>query len=209
MNTGAEMIKRAFDVIASLAALILLIPFFIGAAIAIKLDSPGPAFYTQYRVGRHGKRFKIVKLRSMVRDANRFGSLTINKDPRITRVGAWLRRRKLDELSTLYNVLLGDMSLVGPRPETTRFVELYNAEQMNVLSVRPGITDLGTLNFDGEAALLSNADQTDEVYLNQILPEKLRLNLEYIERRNIYLDIKIIFMTLLLIVRRRSTGHQG
>ena len=193
--------KRIFDILASLAGLIVTLPLYPIIAVAVKLDSPGPIFYRQSRVGLNGRPFAILKFRTMVRDAYRQRPVTIKVDTRITRVGHWLRGLKVDELPTLWNVLKGDMSIVGPRPELQVYVDHYTPEQRQVLSVRPGITDLGTLRFNDEANLLSDEGQFEDVYLKRILPEKLRWNLEYIAQRSVWYDMRIIFSTLLLIVR--------
>ena len=193
--------KRIFDILASLAGLVVTLPLYPIIAVAVKLDSPGPIFYRQSRVGLNGRPFAILKFRNMVRDAYRQRPVTIKVDTRITGVGRWLRGLKVDEIPTLWNVLKGDMSIVGPRPELQVYVDHYTPEQRQVLSVRPGTTDLGTLRFNDEANLLSDEDQFEDVYLKRILPEKLRLNLEYIAERSFWYDMRIIFSTLLLIVR--------
>ena len=198
------MTKRTLDLVFSLVGLLVTLPFYLFVALAIRLDSPGPVFYLQERVGLSGRRFRILKFRTMVSGADRQGSITVKLDPRVTRVGRWLRRYKFDELPTLFNVLKGDMSLVGPRPELPQYVDRYTSEQRGVLSMRPGITDLGTLRFDAETDLLTEADNLEDLYLERILPEKLRLNLEYVDKRSFFLDMRIVFETLLLIVRRKS-----
>lgn len=197
------MAKRIFDILAATAALAVLVPLFPIVAAAIKLDSRGPVFYRQLRVGRNGKAFRIFKLRSMADGADRLYPITLDADPRVTRVGGFLRRCKLDELPTLLNVVRGEMSIVGPRPELPLYVAGYSEEQRRVLSVQPGITDLGTLHFDSaEVKLLPASDDAGRVYSEEILPEKLRLNLEYIDNRSLWLDLRIIVMTLFVIVRR-------
>jgi len=197
------VLKRAFDVVASFIGLLLICPFYPLVALAIKLDSLGPVFFTQARVGLNGVSFRIIKLRTMVQDAEGQRPITMKEDPRLTRVGRWLRRRKLDELPSLFNVLRGDMSIVGPRPELERYVSPYTQDQRRILAVRPGITDLGTLRFDNETDLLADSDRIEEVYLEQILPEKIRLNLEYVDKRSFFFDLRIIFETLFLIVSRK------
>ena len=197
------MLKRAFDAVASSVGLLLICPFYPLVALAIKLDSPGPVFFTQARVGLNGSSFQFIKLRTMVQDAEGQSPITMKGDPRLTRVGQWLRRRKLDELPSLFNVLRGDMSIVGPRPELRRYVSRYTPEQQRMLAVRPGLTDLGTLSFDNEAELLGDANRLEAVYLEQILPEKIRLNLEYVDKRSFLFDLRIIFATLFLIVRKK------
>lgn len=195
--------KRAFDVVASFVGLLLICPLYPLVALAIKLDSPGPVFFTQARVGLNGASFKIIKLRTMMQNAEGQSPITMKGDPRVTRVGRWLRRHKLDELPSLFNVLRGDMSIVGPRPELQRYVRRYTQDQQRILAVCPGITDLGTLRFDNETDLLADADHIEEVYLEQILPEKIRLNLEYVDKRSFLFDLRIIFETLFLIVTKK------
>lgn len=196
------MLKRLFDIVASAGGTAVLLPVYPLVALAIKLDSPGPVFYLQDRAGHHGEIFRIIKFRSMVDGADRHGDITGPEDSRITRVGAILRRIKFDEMPSLLNVLKGDMSFVGPRPESPDIVANYTVEQRQVLSVRPGITDPATLRFDNEADLMENNAPADEVYVDQILPTKLSLSLEYIQRRSFWFDLRIIFATLFMIARR-------
>lgn len=193
--------KRTFDVCFSLCGLLLLAPLLLGIALWIKLDSPGPALFRQQRVGRGGAPFFIFKFRTMVVDAEKVGMpLTVGHDPRITRIGRFLRRSKLDELPQLLNVLRGEMSLVGPRPEVPRYVQAYTEEQRQVLSVRPGITDLASIKYRDENDLLAEAEDPEQTYLQRIVPDKLRLNLEYIRTASLRKDIEIILATLLKIV---------
>ena len=198
---GSTMV-RLFDILASLAGLAVTLPLYSLMALAIKLDSPGPVFYRQVRVGLDGRPFTILKFRTMVNDAEREGSITVKEDTRVTRVGRWFRRFEVDELPTLLNVLKGDMSIVGPRPEVPEYVQLYTQEQRRVLSVRPGITSHATLRFRNEAEFLSEADDLERAYLDQVMPEKIRLSLDYINRRSILFDLRIIFETLFLVVRQ-------
>ena len=198
------MLKRFFDIVASFVGLVVTIPFYPFIALAIKLDSPGPVFYLQDRVGLKGKDFRILKFRTMATGADRQQLITGTEDSRITKAGRWLRRFELDELPTLFNVLKGEMSIVGPRPEAKRIVEHYTQEQRRVLSVRPGMTDLGTVRFRSEAKLLADGSDFEGIYLKHILPEKLKLNLEYIQRRNFFFDLYIIFSTLFLILRQKK-----
>jgi lipopolysaccharide/colanic/teichoic acid biosynthesis glycosyltransferase len=198
-----KILKRAFDIVAALGGLALGLPFYAPIALAIKLGSRGGVFYTQERIGLHGRPFRILKFRTMVQDADGEGAITYKNDARITRVGHWLRRFKLDEWPTLLNVLKGDMSVVGPRPEIPLYVDQYTPEQRRTLSVRPGITDPGTLRFNYEAGIMSDRDRSGAVYLEKVLPEKLRLNLEYLDKRSFFQDLSIIFATMLLIVRQR------
>lgn len=189
--------KRFFDFIVALLGILLLLPLFISIAFWIKIDSPGKIFFRQIRVGKEGKEFKIFKFRTMVNDADKEGKLlTIGKDFRITKSGQFLRKYKLDELPQLINVLRGEMSLVGPRPEVPYYVSLYNEEQKQVLKVSPGITDLASLQFYHESELLASVNDPEKYYIDSILPEKLRLNLIYVNQATLWQDIKIIILTL-------------
>ncbi len=188
--------KRAFDLILSSIALIALSPLLLGIAILIKLDSNGPVFYRGERVGRHGKVFKIFKFRSMVADAELKGGLsTSDKDPRITRVGAYLRRFKLDELPQFLNVFKGEMSLVGPRPEVKEYMVKYRAEKEPTLAVRPGITDWATIWNSDEGGILKDFDDPDKAYEELIFPIKLKLQQKYCKQRSFLTDLKILFYT--------------
>lgn len=199
------MLKRLFDVLASGAALTLLSPVFLGIAVLVALDSSGPVFYRQLRIGRGEKPFRIFKFRTMVDGADRQGPpISVGGDPRVTRVGQFLRRFELDELPTLFNVFAGDMSIVGPRPETPKYLSFYTPAQRRVFSVRPGMTDLGTLNFRNEGRLLAQAKDPETLYVERILPEKLKLNLEYIERHGFFYDLVLIFKTLALIAGQKK-----
>ncbi|MBS5938021.1 sugar transferase [Clostridium sp.] len=194
LNQG---IKRCFDVIVSLLGIIILSPVFIIVSIAIKLDSKGDVFFLQKRVGRYGKEFNIYKFRTMVTDAEKLGKqITVGKDNRITKVGASLRKFKIDELPQLFNVFKGDMSLVGPRPEVPKYVALYNEEQKRVLSVRPGITDIASLRYKDENDILGEVENPEEYYIKVIMKDKLDLNLEYIEKSNLLFDIYLIIKTI-------------
>lgn len=197
MRTINNFFKRIFDFVLSLAGLIILSPFFIVISILIRKDGKGSIFFKQKRVGKNSKEFLIYKFRTMVPDAERLGTqITIGKDNRITRVGAFLRKYKLDELPQLINVLVGEMSLVGPRPEVPRYVNMYSEEQRKVLLVRPGITDLASIRYKDENDLLGNVEDPEQFYINTIMPDKLKLNLEYIEKSNIFLDLFIILKTI-------------
>jgi lipopolysaccharide/colanic/teichoic acid biosynthesis glycosyltransferase len=197
-----RMLKRTFDVLGSLVGLALLAPFGLLVALAIKLDSRGPVFFRQVRMGRDFRPFRIFKFRTMVADAPaRGGQLTAGADPRITRVGAVLRKTKIDELPQLINVLMGDMSLVGPRPEVPKYVELFAADYRDILSVRPGITDPASLKYRDESAILAAAADPEAAYIEQILPEKIALAREYIGRSSLAYDLEIILRTLIRIVR--------
>lgn len=193
-----EFIKRVFDFFAALIGIIVISPILIVVSIAIKLDSPGNIMFLQKRVGKDEKEFYIYKFRTMVTDAEKLGKqITVGKDSRITKVGAFLRKYKIDELPQLFNVLKGDMSLVGPRPEVPKYVALYNEEQKKVLSVRPGITDLASLRYSDENEILGKVDNPEEYYINVIMKDKLNLNLEYIEKSNLFFDISLIIKTII------------
>ena len=193
-----SIVKRIFDFFAALIGIIILSPIFIIVSIAIKLDSPGNIMFLQKRVGKCGKEFDIFKFRTMVTNAERLGKqITVGKDNRITKVGAFLRKYKIDELPQLFNVLKGDMSLVGPRPEVPKYVALYNEEQKKVLSVRPGITDLASLKYSDENDILGKVENPEEYYINVIMKYKLSLNLEYIEKSNLFFDISLVIKTIL------------
>lgn len=190
--------KRAFDIVMAAVGLIGLSPFFLFIALLIKLSSPGPTLFRQERIGKGGRPFLIYKFRTMVCDASRTGRLiTVGADPRITRVGRMLRKTKLDELPQLFNVLKGDMSFVGPRPEVRRYVELFRQDYEKILQVRPGITDLASLQYRYEAELLGRAADPEEEYVNRVLPEKIRLAQEYLRRSSLIFDLTLICKTLL------------
>lgn len=190
------MVKRAFDITLALIGLLLLAPLLVLLAVAIKLDSQGPVFYRQWRLGKDQRPFRVLKFRTMVVGAEGVGpAITVGSDPRITRVGWILRRFELDELPTLINVLRGEMSIVGPRPELPKYLPYYTEAQKRVFLVRPGLTDLGTLAFRDEARHL-RGDAAEEQYVREILPRKLALNLEYIKRQSLRHDLGIIVRTL-------------
>lgn len=191
------MAKRLFDIVSSGIGLLCLAPVFVVMAIWIKLDSRGPVFYRQTRVGRYGRDFRIFKFRSMRVGSDKGRQITVGeRDPRITRSGYFIRRYKIDELPQLINVFLGDMSIVGPRPEVRKYVDLYSEEQRKVFQVRPGITDLASIKYRNENELLSQVDDPDTYYIDVIMPDKLAINLEYIHHQSFMGDIKIIFNTL-------------
>jgi lipopolysaccharide/colanic/teichoic acid biosynthesis glycosyltransferase len=196
------MLKRAFDLIFATAALIVLSVPLILIIVDIKFSSPGPVFYRGERVGLRGRRFRILKFRTMVVDADRLGgSSTAEGDPRITRIGGFLRRYKLDELPQFWNVLIGDMSVVGPRPQVAWAVDLYTPEERRLLDVRPGITDDASIKFRDEAAILKGATDPDRAYLELIAPEKIRLGLHYVNTHTLRTDLRIIFMTMFAAAR--------
>ena len=188
--------KRLVDVAASACGLLVLAPLLAAIAVAVRRDG-GPAFFRQWRVGRGGQPFRLWKFRTMVPNAEGLGpALTAAGDPRVTRVGAWLRRRKLDELPQLLNVLAGDMRLVGPRPEVPRYVARYTADQRRVLQLVPGITDPASLAYCAEEQLLAAADEPERLYVEAILPDKVRRNLAYAERATVLTDLGVVLRTL-------------
>lgn len=203
MNLDFYM-KRLFDIVASGLGLIVLSPLFLVLAIWIKLDSKGPVFYRQVRVGLNNKDFRIFKFRSMRVGADKGSLVTIGgRDPRVTRSGYWIRKFKLDELPQLINVFVGDMSLVGPRPEVRHYVDYYTPEQMHVLDVRPGITDSASIKFRNENELMEKAEDPEKYYIEVIMQEKIRLYLDYVNHHSFLGDIGLIFKTFWTIVKDR------
>lgn len=196
--------KRLFDVIASGCGLLVLSPLFFIVAILIKLDSRGPVFYRQTRVGRHNKDFRIFKFRTMRVGSDKGSLVTIGgRDPRVTSVGYYLRKFKVDELPQLINVFIGDMSLVGPRPEVRHYVDYWTPEQMHVLNVRPGITDPASIKFRNENEMMEQADNPEDFYINVIMQEKIKLYIEYVNNHSFLNDIKLIFQTFWVIVKEK------
>jgi lipopolysaccharide/colanic/teichoic acid biosynthesis glycosyltransferase len=200
------------DLVVSTVTLVLVSPLLVATAIAVKIDSRGRAFFRQQRVGRLGHPFAILKFRSMVADAERIGpQVSGRKDPRITRLGALLRASKLDELPQLINVLKGEMTLIGPRAEVMRYIPHYTPEELQLLTVRPGLTGLGQLYFaEEQAADLDQADDPDAYYVNRQLHDKLALDLEYLRRRSLWMDTKMVLRTVALPVsrRRQAASHR-
>lgn len=195
------MAKRFFDFILSLFGIIFLFPFLIIPALLIPLGSKGGIFYKQTRVGRYNKDFKLIKFRTMKVESDKSGLLTTSsRDPRITKTGYYLRKYKIDEFPQLINVLLGDMSLVGPRPEVRKYVKLYTEQQMKVLDHRPGITDVASIEYSNENEILESKEDPEKFYIEEIMPKKLSLNLEYIKSRSLYTDLKLIGHTFLKII---------
>ncbi len=191
------MLKRLFDILSSLLVLSIGFPFFVVISILILIDSKGGVFFRQTRVGKNNKDFGLFKFRTMKPDSEAKGQITVGgRDPRITRVGYWLRRFKFDEFPQLINVLIGDMSIVGPRPEVRRYVDLYTEDQLKVLSVQPGLTDYASLEYINENVLLEESDNPNETYVNEIMPAKLELNKKYIAEKSLALDFKLIFKTV-------------
>jgi len=195
------VLKRPLDIIGSLIGLLLTLPLYFLIALAIKLDSPGPVLFRSDRVGEGGRIFRMMKFRSMAVGSDRRGpAITAAGDSRVTRVGRWLRRTKLDELPQLWNVLRGEMSLVGPRPEVPQYVGFYTESERKVLAIKPGITDPASIFFRNEEELLTAADNQEAFYVHEILPAKLRMNLEYLETMSLRADLKVLLRTLLRIV---------
>jgi lipopolysaccharide/colanic/teichoic acid biosynthesis glycosyltransferase len=189
--------KRVFDFCFAIIGIIVLSPLFILVSVWIMLDSRGGVFYLQDRVGLNHVNFKLIKFRTMYIGSDKKGLLTIgNNDSRITRSGCWLRRKKLDELPQLFNILLGNMSFVGPRPEVTKYVKLYTPEQERVLSIKPGITDWASIQYFDENELLSKSTDPERLYVSEIIPSKIIKNLDYIDHHSFWTDMKIIHQTL-------------
>lgn len=196
--------KRLFDIVASGLGLLCLSPLLLVVAIWIKLDSPGPVFFRQVRVGRYNKDFRIFKFRSMRVGSDKGSQITVGgHDSRITRSGYFIRKTKIDELPQLINVFIGDMSLVGPRPEVRHYVDMWTPEQMHVLDVRPGITDPASIRYRNENELLEQAEDPEKYYVEVIMQDKIKLYLEYVEKHSFLYDIKLIFQTFYTIVKER------
>lgn len=204
------MIKRTFDFFSSLFALILLSPFLLITAVLIKIKDNGPVFYMAPRVGLNGKLFHMFKFRSMVVNADKIGpSSTTKSDSRLTPVGKFLRKYKLDELPQLINVLIGEMSVVGPRPEVKYFTDMFTEEEKSILSVKPGITDYASIWNVDEAAILEGSTDPDKTYLEKIRPHKINLQLKYIREQNFFTDMKIIFLTIQAIFSKPELVNQN
>ena len=194
--------KRIFDLFFAFLGIMLLLPIYLLITIFIKLDSKGEILYKQERIGKDGIPFYVLKFRTMVPDAFSKGALTVgSRDPRVTGVGYYLRKYKLDELPQLFNVLFGEMSFVGPRPEVKKYTDLYNENQRVVLSVKPGITDYASIKYRNENDLLAQSSDPEKLYIEEIMREKLNLNLKYINDNNVFKDIKIIINTFYTIVK--------
>ena len=196
-------IKRQFDLFFSFVGISLFLP--VGALIAlmIKIEDSGPIFFIQERVGYRGKLFRMIKFRTMVRDADKVGTaITIGNDPRITRIGRWLRRFKLDEFPQLFNVLKGEMSFVGPRPEVPRYVAAYNDREREVLKLTPGITDPASIIYRNESEILSKFEDPEKQYIEKIMPDKIRINLEYAKKANVLSDIFVILQTIGILFKK-------
>ena len=196
------VLKRLMDIVISGSALLVIWPVLLIVAIAIKIDDPGPVFYRQVRVGRGGKTFRIFKFRTMVVDADKKGlAITVGRDNRITRVGALLRKTKLDELAQLINVFTGEMSFVGPRPEVQKYVDMYTPYQRQVLLVRPGITDYASIAYRNENDMLAGAQDPERMYIDVIMPDKIELNMKYLREISPLADIRLIFGTIAAVAK--------
>ena len=195
------MLKRILDIVSSLFGLIVLSSFMLIIAILIKIDSKGPVFFKQVRVTKNGREFKIFKYRTMKIGSDKYSQITIGKDSRITKIGDFLRKYKLDEIPQLINVLLGDMSLVGPRPEVPKYVALYTEEQREILKVRAGITDYASIEFSNENDILANEADPEKAYIEKIMPRKIELNKKYLSEISVMTDIKIILLTIKKILK--------
>ena len=201
--------KRTFDILVSFVGLVALFPVLVLVAVAVKLDSPGPVIFKQRRVGRGFRPFLIYKFRTMINDApGRGPSITVGHDPRITRVGKLLRMTKTDELPQLVNVLKGDMTFVGPRPEVPHYVELFRPQYEEILKMRPGITDLASLKYRDEAAILEGFEDPEQEYITRVLPEKISLAQEYIARSSLLFDLRVLFQTLLKLFESRVSRER-
>lgn len=199
---NCRVLKRLTDLLLALLLISLLSPLMVVIALLVLFSGRGGVFYSQSRVGQHNTDFKVLKFRTMKPGADRAGLLTVgDRDPRVTRVGRWLRHYKLDELPQLFNVVAGQMSLVGPRPEVRRYVDLYSPDQMKVLSVRPGITDPASIEFIDENALLGASDNPEQTYIVQVMPRKLELNLKYLQTANWIADLTVLLKTVKAIFR--------
>jgi len=191
------MVKRLFDIFFSFAGLIIFLPLFLIIAVFIKLDSKGPVFFRHERVGRNFKDFKIYKFRTMNADAgNTAPQITVSGDKRVTKIGKFLRKYKIDELPQLINILMGEMSFVGPRPEVRKYIELFKQDYKKLLKIRPGITDPASIKYSDEESLLSFSNNWEEDYIKKILPEKIKLSLHYIDNHNVFIDCRLIFKTI-------------
>lgn len=194
------MIKRLFDLVSSSIVLVFLFPILFLVAILIVLDSKGGIFYRQIRVGKDGKEFGLLKFRTMHPNMDQVQITVGHRDPRVTRIGYYLRKFKVDEFPQLLNILKGEMSVVGPRPEVPKYVAMYNEEQQNVLSVKPGLTDFASLEYVHESELLAASDNPEKTYIEEIMPHKLSLNLKYIQEKSLSTDVKLIVRTILKIL---------
>jgi sugar transferases involved in lipopolysaccharide synthesis len=204
---GSLILKRVFDIISSLILLVLLSPIFLILAMLIKIDSPGPVFYRQERITQYGKKFRIHKFRTMLQNSDQGSQVTVNNDNRVTRVGRFIRRCRLDEIAQLLDTLAGTLTLVGVRPESPRFVVEYTDEMMATLLLPAGVTSLASIYYKDEAELLDGTEDTDKVYIEKILPGKMYYNLKGIEQFSFWRDIRIIFMTVFAVLGKKYKGE--
>jgi lipopolysaccharide/colanic/teichoic acid biosynthesis glycosyltransferase len=204
---GLILVKRVFDFIVSALGIVIFSPLLILTALLVKVDSPGPIFFKQQRMGKEFRPFWIYKFRTMRKSLEQGPNITIGNDPRITGIGRLLRQTKIDELPQLINILRGEMSFVGPRPEVPQYVQLYRREYQQILTVRPGLTDLASLKYRDEAALLANAENPEEEYVRRILPDKIKLARDYIQRASFFYDLRLILETILRLVLGRMFQH--
>ena len=196
------MLIRLFDIVLSLLGLLFLLPIFVILAVWIKFDSQGSIFFRQIRVGKDGRDFRIYKFRTMIVNAEKMGIITIGeRDPRITNSGYFLRKYKLDELPQLINVLKGEMSFVGPRPEVRKYVEMYNQEQLKILTVKPGITDYASIEYINEDEILGKSFNPEKTYIEEIMPQKIKYNMKYINNKTVIEYFKIVFLTIIKIIK--------
>ena len=204
-KTFSLVLKRIFDIVVSMIMLVILSPVFLVLAIAIKIDSKGPVFYRQERITQFGKKFRIFKFRTMVANADKIGSLvTVNNDSRITKVGKFIRKCRLDEICQLIDVFRGTMTFVGARPEVKKYVDAYTDEMYATLLLPAGVTSLASIKYKDEEKLLSGSDDTDGTYINDILPDKMKYNLEYLEKFGFFYDIKLMFMTVFAVLKKEE-----
>jgi len=197
-----NMLIRLSDIVLSLLGLLFLLPIFLILAVWIKFDSQGSIFFRQIRVGKDGRDFRIYKFRTMIVNAEKMGIITIGeRDPRITNSGYFLRKYKLDELPQLINVLKGEMSFVGPRPEVRKYVEMYNQEQLKILTVKPGITDYASIEYINEDEILGKSLDPEKTYIEEIMPQKIKYNMKYINNKTVIEYFKIIFLTIIKIIK--------
>jgi lipopolysaccharide/colanic/teichoic acid biosynthesis glycosyltransferase len=201
------LVKRVFDFIVSALGIVVFSPLLILSALLVKVDSPGPIFFKQQRIGKEFRPFWIYKFRTMRASLEQGPNITIGNDPRITGIGRLLRQTKIDELPQLINILRGEMSFVGPRPEVPQYVQLYRKEYQQILTVRPGLTDLASLKYRDEAALLAGAENPEEEYVTRILPDKIMLATDYIQRASFFFDLRLILETILRLVLGRVFQH--
>ena len=210
MTAGRDRLKRILDLTLASCSLAVLSPLLVVFALLIKWDSPGPVFFRGERIGQYGKRFRIFKFRTMVCNADRIGGFsTADTDPRITRIGRFLRKRKIDELPQLINVLRGEMSLVGPRPEVAFYVEMYTDEEKEILAVRPGITDWASLSNPDEGMILAGSPDPEKTYMEKIRPNKLRLQLAYVRNRSLSADAGILLRTMGAVIGVKKHPRNG